>query len=89
MMTWVAHGAPHHVALPHCKMVSGTILSCRVTSPASHTCEWLVARRCTVEPHCRGLTARFAGYDDATYLHILLAHDGSGIRCLGNMRTCL
>jgi hypothetical protein len=32
-MTWVARGAPRHVALPCCKMVSGTVPSCRVTSP--------------------------------------------------------
>jgi hypothetical protein len=33
MMTWAACGAPRNVALPHCKMVSGTIASRWVTSP--------------------------------------------------------
>jgi hypothetical protein len=34
-MTWAARGVPRHVALPRCKMVSGAVPSCRVTSPTA------------------------------------------------------
>jgi hypothetical protein len=64
-------GTPSPIALATLRMVSYTIAFHWVTSPANRTCEWLAARRCTVEPHYSGMSAHLAGYDDATCLHVL------------------
>jgi hypothetical protein len=63
-------GAPVPVTLAMLRAVSGIVLSCRVTSPTSHACEWSIAWRCTVEPHCITLSTRLAGYDDAACPHV-------------------
>jgi hypothetical protein len=49
------------------------VSSYRVTPPVSRACEQSAAQRCTVEPHCSGLAARFAGYDDTACPHVLQA----------------
>jgi hypothetical protein len=71
------------------QMVSGTMSSRWVTSPASRAYERSALWRRNVEQHCSAPPARLASYDDVTSLHVLHTHDGSSVRRLGNIRTCL
>jgi hypothetical protein len=68
-------------------MVSDTLSSRQVTSPASRAYEQSAARRHTVELYCSVLSAHLVGYNDIACSHVLQTHDGSDVIHLGNMRT--
>jgi hypothetical protein len=69
--------------------VSSVTSCCRVTWCCSGVRRVVYSAGVALSPHCRCLSARLTGIDYTVCMHVLQAHDGPDVRCLGNVRACV